>query len=86
VQKRNEEKKRKKVRGYQHIKGCGNRIYRSRSRSTMKRSWSETWRDYRRLYDAFILKIPKEMDMFCESYELLKTLCQIWFFGHISFV
>jgi hypothetical protein len=24
--------------------------------------------------------------MFCESYELLKTLCQIWFFGHISFV
>ncbi len=24
--------------------------------------------------------------MFHESYELLKTLCQIWFFGHISFV
>ncbi len=24
--------------------------------------------------------------MFCESYELLKTLCQIWFFNHISFV
>ncbi len=24
--------------------------------------------------------------MFCESYELLKILCQIWFFGHISFV
>ncbi len=24
--------------------------------------------------------------MFCESYELLKTLYQIWFFGHISFV
>ncbi len=24
--------------------------------------------------------------MFCESHELLKTLCQIWFFNHISFV
>jgi hypothetical protein len=24
--------------------------------------------------------------MFCESYECLKTLYQIWFFGHISFV
>ncbi len=24
--------------------------------------------------------------MFCESYELLKTLYRIWFFGHISFV
>jgi len=22
----------------------------------------------------------------CESYEPLKTLCQIWFFGHIFFV
>ncbi len=25
-------------------------------------------------------------DMFDESYELLKTLCQIWFFCHISFI
>jgi hypothetical protein len=24
--------------------------------------------------------------MFCESYELLKSMCQIWFLGHISFV
>jgi hypothetical protein len=52
----------------------------------VKRSWSETWRDYRREKDASILKIPKENDLFCESYEILTILCQIWFFGHISFV
>ncbi len=39
--------------------------------------------DYRTLLFS---KVSKEKDMFCESYELLKTLCQIWFFGHISFV
>jgi len=57
VQKRNKErkecedkeKKRKEVRGYQHIKGCGSQILKSRSNSSVKRSWSETWRDYRRL-------------------------------------
>jgi hypothetical protein len=43
------EKKRKEVRGYPYIKGCENQIFKSRSRSTMKRSWSETWRDCRRL-------------------------------------
>jgi hypothetical protein len=50
VQKRNKErkecekkeKKRKEVRGDQHIKGCGNHIVKSKSRSTMKRSYSET--------------------------------------------
>jgi hypothetical protein len=44
-------KKRKEVRGYQHIKSCGSQIFKSRSRSraTMKGSWSETWRDYRKL-------------------------------------
>jgi hypothetical protein len=55
VQKRNKErkeceekeKKRKEVEGYQHIKGCGSQIFKSRSRSIVKRSWSETWRDYR---------------------------------------
>ncbi len=57
MQKRNEERKeceekenkRKEVRGDQHIKGCGSQIFKSKSKSTMKRSWSETWRDYRRL-------------------------------------
>jgi hypothetical protein len=43
------EKKRKEVRGDPHIKGYGNQIFKSRSRSTMKRFWSETWRNYRRL-------------------------------------
>ncbi len=43
------EKKRKEVKGYQHIKGCGSHIFKSTSRSTMKGSWSETWNDYRRL-------------------------------------
>jgi ribosomal protein L19E len=43
------EKKRKEVKGDPHIKGCGSQIFKSRSRSTVKRSWSETWRDYRRL-------------------------------------
>jgi hypothetical protein len=38
------EKKRKEVRGDQHIKSCGSQIFKSRSRSTMKRSWIETWR------------------------------------------
>jgi hypothetical protein len=41
------EKKRKDVKGNQHIKGCGSQIFKSRSRSTVKGSWSETWRDYR---------------------------------------
>ncbi len=79
-------KKRKEVRGYPHIKGCESQIFKSRSRSTVKRSWYETWRDCRRLYDASILKIPKEKDLFCESYENLKILCQNWFFSHIFFV
>ncbi len=43
------EKKRKEVKGYEHIKGCGSQIFKSRSRATVKRSCSETWRDYRRL-------------------------------------
>jgi hypothetical protein len=43
------EKKRKEVRGDPHIKSCENQIFKSRSRSTMKIFWSETWRDYRRL-------------------------------------
>jgi hypothetical protein len=43
------EKKRKDVRGDQQIKGCGSHIFKSKSRSTMKRSWRETWRDYERL-------------------------------------
>ncbi len=43
------EKKRKDVRGDPHIKGCETQILKSRSRSTLKRSWSETWRDCRRL-------------------------------------
>ncbi len=47
MQKKNEErkgceekeKKRKEVRGDQHINDCGNQIFKSRSRSTVKRSW-----------------------------------------------
>jgi hypothetical protein len=50
VQKRNgerkecekKEKKRKEVKGDQHIKGCASQIFKSRSTSTMKGSWSET--------------------------------------------
>jgi len=57
VQKRNgerkeceeKEKKRKEVKVDQHIKGCGSQIFKSTFRSTMKRSWNETWRDYKRL-------------------------------------
>ncbi len=36
------EKKRKEVRGNQHIKGCESQIFKSRSRSTVKWSCSET--------------------------------------------
>jgi hypothetical protein len=83
VQKRNgerkecekKEKKRKEVRGDQHIKGCENQIFKFRSRSIVKGFWSETWTYYRRLEDASIFKIPKEKDLFCESYEILKILC-----------
>ncbi len=52
MQKRNEERKeceekenkRKDVKGDKHIKGYGSQIFksRSRSRSTVKRSWNET--------------------------------------------
>jgi len=57
MQKRNEEwkeceekeNKKKEVKGNQHIKGCGSYIYKSRFKSIVKRSWNETWRDYRRL-------------------------------------
>ncbi len=46
MQKRSEEKKEceekenkiKEVRGDQHIKGCGNQIFKSRSRSIVKKS------------------------------------------------
>jgi hypothetical protein len=43
------EKKNKEMRGDQHIKGCGSQIFKSRSKSTMKRSWSEICKDYIRL-------------------------------------
>jgi hypothetical protein len=84
-EKKRKEKKRKEVRGNPHIKSCESQIFKFRSRSTVKRSWSETWRYYRRLYDASILQISRKKDLFCESYELLKILHQIWFFGQISF-
>jgi hypothetical protein len=36
---------------------------------------------------AFLFsKFQKKEIFFGESYELLKILCQIWYFGHISFV
>jgi hypothetical protein len=38
---RNEEKEKKEVKGDPHIKGCGNQIFKSKSRSTLKRSWIE---------------------------------------------
>jgi len=49
VKKKNGEKKecekkenlKKKVRGDQHNKGYGSQIFKSKSRSTMKRSWIE---------------------------------------------
>jgi hypothetical protein len=43
------EKKRKEVRGDPHIKSCESQIFKSRSRFTVKRFWSETYKDYRRL-------------------------------------
>ncbi len=43
------EKKRKEVRIDPHIKSCESQIFKSRSRSIVKRFWSETWRDYRKL-------------------------------------
>ncbi len=43
------EKKRKEVRGDQHIKGYGSQFLKSRFKSIMKRSWNETWRNYKRL-------------------------------------
>jgi len=43
------EKKRKKVKGDPHIEGCESQIFKSRSRSIVKTSWSETWKDFRRL-------------------------------------
>jgi len=36
------EKKRKEVKGDQNIKGCGSQIFKSRSKSTVKKSWNET--------------------------------------------
>jgi hypothetical protein len=36
------EKKRKEVRGDQHINGCGSQIFKSKSRSIVKRSCNET--------------------------------------------
>ncbi len=41
------EKKRKEAKGDPHIKNCESQIF--KSRSTVKRFWSETWRDYKRL-------------------------------------
>jgi hypothetical protein len=57
VQKRNgerkeceeKEKKRNDMKGYQHIKGCESQIFKSRSRSIVKGSWSETLKDYKRI-------------------------------------
>ncbi len=37
-------------------------------------------------YNTLLFKISREKDLFYESYEFLKILCQIWVFGHISFV
>jgi hypothetical protein len=55
VQKRNgerkeceeKEKKIKEVRGNQHIKAYGSKIFKFRSIFIVKRSWSETWKDYK---------------------------------------
>ncbi len=41
------------MKGDPHIKSCESQIFKSRSRSTMKRFWNETWRlqkTIRRLY------------------------------------
>jgi hypothetical protein len=42
-------KRKKKVKGNQHFEGCESQIFKSRFRSTIKRSWSETWMDCRKL-------------------------------------
>jgi hypothetical protein len=60
VQKRNrerkeceekEKKRKEKKRGERKstYQGCGSQIFKSRSRFTVKRSCSETWKDYRTL-------------------------------------
>ncbi len=41
------EKKRKEVKGDQHIKGYESQIFKSRSRSIVKRTCSETLKDYK---------------------------------------
>ncbi len=48
-EKEKKRKEKKEVRGDPHIKGCGSQIFKSRSRSTVKTSESETWRDCKRL-------------------------------------
>jgi hypothetical protein len=77
--------KRKEVRGDQCITGYRNQIFKCRSRFNVKRSGvklGEIIKDLRHFYSQNF----KKNKMFCESYELLKTLCQIWFFGQISFI
>jgi hypothetical protein len=44
-----ERKEKKEVRGDPHMKGCESQIFKSRSRSTVKTSWSITWRDCKKL-------------------------------------
>jgi hypothetical protein len=39
----------KEVKGDQHIEGCESQIFKYTFRSTLKRSWIETWRGCRRL-------------------------------------
>jgi len=37
-------------------------------------------------YNMHLFSNFQKKKMSCESYELLKILCQIWFFDHISFI
>jgi hypothetical protein len=74
------------VRGYQHIKGYGSEILNldlDLLWKDLRMKLREIIEDYKTLLWS---NFQKKKDMFCESYELLKILCQIWFFGHISFV
>ncbi len=35
----------------------------------VKECWSETWKDYYKVWDLFILKFSKKMDLLCEKYD-----------------
>lgn len=77
---KNEKKGRWKI---YKIKGWESQSF--KSRSMIKVFWNETWKDYKRVWNVSILKFKKKMDLFSESYKVLKILIQSWFVEHFVF-